>query len=846
MSRRTKTFEIAPWIGGINTSVDAGILNPQELVQADNVQFSATGARIKRNALEYLLNTLEAPDFRSSSGTTRTLKWTTTTLVATASPDERLVVGEKINVAGNASYDVTDGEVLSVTSIPQVTSIICVADVAGSLAGKYFLIPAGDSGVNYYVWFKVSGSGSDPALSGKTGVEVDISTNDSAGTVATAVATALDALAAFVATPSSAIVTCTNALGGLTTDGEAGDSGFTVSVTTKGGHSITYTAGSSLSESSTAAALTIERASKVIMVHDYWRYAAGSNTQLLVYATDNFQLFKVDSSKRRVQIQGQGQTTQIVCQAASTLTTGDYFLLNGPNNVTNYYVWYNKATGGGDPAVANRTGIEVAVGGGDTNAQVATATKNAIDAQAAFTATVDTATVTAIAVDAGVTDEAIDTNTGFAITTTAYGATAPTVAVSTVQPIVFNERLQLRFSGIGNYPIVYNPDENAKYQLLNANTSVGLDGPDASFAFKFLGRIWCNDKTERDRIHYCETFDETLWLGFGDSGALDVSPGDGDPEGITNGYVYKGFAVIGKKNSRHRIQGDSPENFFVEEISQGMGNEGPLAIPVDESDVVFVSKRGIHSQAATDRYGDTDARYLSSDIKPTFNSWESEDLKLMQGTYIPELNSIALSVSEEGKTSQNAVWLYNIEIQVQGKDESGVWYRWPDISCTALARRFADGKYKLVFGTDDGRLIQAQKENDFADFGVDGIPFRIKTGSIYPGQDLNSVKAFKKITMIYRPKGNFSFTVQAKIDNQLTQSFSYNQISGLDLLGDTFVLGNSLLGSSNTLAPFTFTMEGYGRGVTLTITQPSADEQVEVWGFIIEYEYADLQQEVED
>jgi hypothetical protein len=101
MARRTQVFQIMPWVGGINTSVDPGVLNSQELVQADNVQFSSTGARVKREALEYLENTLEAPDFRSSSGTTRTLKWTTTVLASTAFPEERLVVGEKISVTGN-------------------------------------------------------------------------------------------------------------------------------------------------------------------------------------------------------------------------------------------------------------------------------------------------------------------------------------------------------------------------------------------------------------------------------------------------------------------------------------------------------------------------------------------------------------------------------------------------------------------------------------------------------------------------------------------------------------------------------------------------------------------------
>lgn len=99
--------------------------------------------------------------------------------------------------------------------------------------------------------------------------------------------------------------------------------------------------------------------------------------------------------------------------------------------------------------------------------------------------------------------------------------------------------------------------------------------------------------------------------------------------------------------------------------------------------------------------------------------------------------------------------------------------------------------------------------------------------------------------MFFRPKGNFSFAVLAYIDNFQAQAFSFNQIAGLDTLGETFILGSSLLGSAAVLAPYSFSMEGIGRGITLQISQPSANEQVELWGIAIEYEPADVVQETE-
>jgi hypothetical protein len=356
--------------------------------------------------------------------------------------------------------------------------------------------------------------------------------------------------------------------------------------------------------------------------------------------------------------------------------------------------------------------------------------------------------------------------------------------------------------------------------------------------------VWLNQKDNRDRIHFSETFDETKWGGVGDSGAMDIGIGDGDPEGIVGGYKYKGFAVIGKKARRYRIVGDSPENYLVELITEGLGAEGSLAVPVDETDVVFMSRRGFHSQAATDAYGDTDSAYLSAKIKPTFNSFEPSRLRYTQGAYIPELNSVAFSIAEDGDTTQSNVWLYNTEVEVPEAGR-GAWYRWPNVSCQALARRYTGDQYKLVFGTSAGRVTQAQNANNFADYGTDGIEFKIKSGSIYVDGDPQTLKSFKKLTMFFRPRGSFTFTVNTYIDNFLTQAFAFNQVTGLDLLGTDFTLGSSLLGSSSALAPFTFSMDGIGRGIVIQVTQPSEDEQIELWGFAIEYEPADLAQETE-
>lgn len=132
---------------------------------------------------------------------------------------------------GNTVYVVNVGE-----GTKEAGTVTAIADTAGSLNSKFFLLASAYDRRLYYVWYDVNSAGVDPAVAGRTGVKISVATNATAAQVATATASALDALADFVATPASAIVTVTNATGGPATDTVDGSAptGFTFLTTTQG------------------------------------------------------------------------------------------------------------------------------------------------------------------------------------------------------------------------------------------------------------------------------------------------------------------------------------------------------------------------------------------------------------------------------------------------------------------------------------------------------------------------------------------------------------------------------------------------------------------------------------
>lgn len=113
------------------------------------------------------------------------------------------------------------------------TCVETVADVAGSLGGKYFTLTGLDSSgtaTDYYVWFD-TGADVDPAPAGKTGIEVTIGSGDSEAAVATALQAILEAHADFrskvTTSDTGALHVDCEYIGKVTASAEV-DTGFTL------------------------------------------------------------------------------------------------------------------------------------------------------------------------------------------------------------------------------------------------------------------------------------------------------------------------------------------------------------------------------------------------------------------------------------------------------------------------------------------------------------------------------------------------------------------------------------------------------------------------------------------
>jgi phage tail sheath gpL-like len=129
------------------------------------------------------------------------------------------------------------GAIFNITpqsGLAEITTILCEADVSGSLNNKYWLLSSPTT--DYYIWYNVNSGGTDPTIAGKTGIEVAVATDADADTVAAATQVAIDAEDDFGATVTDATVTVTNADDGEVTHATDGNTnwGYAWAVTQQG------------------------------------------------------------------------------------------------------------------------------------------------------------------------------------------------------------------------------------------------------------------------------------------------------------------------------------------------------------------------------------------------------------------------------------------------------------------------------------------------------------------------------------------------------------------------------------------------------------------------------------
>lgn len=236
--------------------------------------------------------------------------------------------------------------------------IVDVTTTAGTLLdGKYFNISS--TNTDYYVWYN-TGASVDPAISGRTGIEVAILVGDNATQVAIATYNKIVVLIAdFIVTRLTNVLTIRNLDAGYAGLPSVGTSAFTISTVISG---------------------------------------------------------KGEAVRPEI--------TSIACVTGASFVssgTADYFKINSTGDQRRYYIWFNRGTAT-NPALAGYSALSVVITGAETATQVAALVKTALESTNDFLVGINSNILTVTNTQFGSCTNATANTSGFTITQTQVGA----------------------------------------------------------------------------------------------------------------------------------------------------------------------------------------------------------------------------------------------------------------------------------------------------------------------------------------------------------------------------------------------------------------------------------------
>lgn len=337
------------------------------------------------------------------------------------------------------------------------------------------------------------------------------------------------------------------------------------------------------------------------------------------------------------------------------------------------------------------------------------------------------------------------------------------------------------------------------------------------------------------RLYASEFYDATSWAVnvFGSSGtaaeptSLDLDP-FGDPRGITGAVSFQGKLYTFMQRAIFEVSGFTINDFSVQTINRQIGSISHHSIVAVENDVIYASERGVLKLSSTDKAIESDYAFASRPISRLWNESLNRNIQEnYSATYDERENLYLLSVASSGQTEGDTILVYNVQ--------NNVWATWDNHRARVLSTYIVDGVNRTIAGREDG-IISVMGSETRKDLGK-AYTSKYKTGILFPGGEMDVEHMFKHLTLLASTDGDGSLTLNMFVDSKLVNTETVDITSGKDLLGTTFVLGQSALGSG-IFIPTTWPIgaKGYGFQIEVII---NTENDVETYGFMVDLVSAD-------
>ena len=355
-----------------------------------------------------------------------------------------------------------------------------------------------------------------------------------------------------------------------------------------------------------------------------------------------------------------------------------------------------------------------------------------------------------------------------------------------------------------------------------------------------LRRLWAFGMTANlSRVDYCAAGDVETWTGA-DAGNLIFNEDDGDRViGVSKPFLGRLYVFKGPyKGSTHLIGGRSPTTFEKAEVVNGAPCVAHKSIITTTNDIYWASPYGIHSLSATQKYGDTEAGFLSKPIQAEFNRVNFARLNQVAGFHAPHRNIVGWSVPTGSSTTNDKTFVYNY-----AQDSWAVWVHTGfDAASFMVAREPSatnTGKPSLYIGSYAGRVYRADSTT-LSDANGSAYNARLRS-PVHANLGQNATplheKQFHSVCSFVKPAGTYTALLTTTVDGRAaSNTLDLSAGGGADLIGTTFVIGSSVISSGSEAAYIETPIGDRGRNIQLEWSLGGANQNLELYGYAIRYE----------
>ena len=385
--------------------------------------------------------------------------------------------------------------------------------------------------------------------------------------------------------------------------------------------------------------------------------------------------------------------------------------------------------------------------------------------------------------------------------------------------------------------------------------------PNCRFSVEHQTRLWvAGDRENPLRMYYSGDRQPNVWFAPGqnnisdrfdvqlDAGYIEVPSRDGDEITAVYGDYY-GQLLVFTRQSVYRVTGSGASTYAVQSVSQNVGAENSQCITQVGNDVWFLSREGVHTVAASDKFGDLTKGFVSGPIQDLWGG-DASAVEPINKTYIengrmkynPTLGLVYVAVPLTVDTTAQRIFVFNTTTEE--------WYGPWDIDSQGLELVEISSPVieVMMHGGDSGQVLYTDElhKSDAGTAIESVIESAFLTGRGVNPQWVGLQKTWKRMRIFVLPRGDWDLKVFTRVDSGFYEEESAgdpNQnkdtnVYDVHVLTDEFRLGedpDGRLHSREEMGYIEVRPERRGYAFAFKIVQDGGGEDFAIQGIEIDF-----------